>query len=140
MDIDDCLREGHLKRIKPDGDEIERELKASRDDLDFANVSYKEENYKWATVQAYYSMFHAARSVLISMGLKERRHYAIEVVLQELVHDGKLDELYLDHFKAAMYCREEADYDSVYSKGKAADLLEAAHEFSVVMRELISGH
>lgn len=73
MDISDCLREGYLKRVRPDEGEIERELKASGDDLDYANVSYREENYKWATVQAYYSMFHAARSVLISMGLKERR-------------------------------------------------------------------
>lgn len=136
MDIEGCLREGHLKRVKPDRGEIEKELLESADDLDMARSSYEAHKYKWATVQAYYSMFHAARSVILSMGLKERRHYAIEVVLREFVKERKLDERYLDDFKAAMYCREEADYGSTYSADKARDLLEAAGEFNDKMKTL----
>lgn len=44
----------------------------------------------------------------------------------------------IDDFKAVMYCREEADYDSVYSKDKASGMLEAAHDFNDVMRKLVS--
>jgi len=136
MDIEGCLREGYLKRVRPDRAEIEKELMESADDLDMARSSCEAQKYKWATVQAYYSMFHAARSVLLSLGLKERRHYAIEVVLRELVTERKLEERYLDDFKAAMYCREDADYGSVYSMGKAQSLLEVAEEFNDKMRAL----
>lgn len=32
MDIEDCFREGYLKRVRPDNGEIEKELAESADD------------------------------------------------------------------------------------------------------------
>jgi len=39
-----------------------------------AKDAFDEKNYKWSIVMAYYSIFHAARSILFALGLKEKRH------------------------------------------------------------------
>ena len=129
MNIEECLREGYLKKIQPDKEMIKKEIAESEKDLKRAELSAEEQSFKWSIIQAYCSMFHAARSVLISQGLLERRHFAIEVVLQKLVREGKLESYYLEDFKAAMSAREDADYSSVYSKERADQMLTTAEEF-----------
>lgn len=137
MDIKKCLEEGFLKKVKPNKKEIEKEIKESRSDLKDARFSFKMGKYKWCTIQAYYSMFHAARSVLISQGFKERRHFAICVVLESLTKNKKLEAYFVDDFKAAMFAREEADYESYYSKERAEQVLATAEEFYERMRKLL---
>lgn len=55
-------------------------------------------------------MFHATRAVLFSLGLKERRHFAIRVVLEDLNAKGKLESRSISNFSAALGAREDADY------------------------------
>ena len=74
--MDDCLKAGMLKKYSHNIDEILAEMRQSEDDLASARESLRSCNYKWATVQAYYSMFHAAKAVLYSAGYRERSHYA----------------------------------------------------------------
>lgn len=40
--------------------------------------------FKWATIQAYYSMFHAARALLYSAGYREKSHPALLTALNEI--------------------------------------------------------
>lgn len=138
MDIEKCLEEGFLKKVKPSKKEVEKEIRESESDLKDANSSFEMGKYKWCIIQAYYSMFHAARAVLISQGFRERRHFAIGVVLESLVRNKKLEAHFIDDFKAAMFAREEADYESSYSKERAEQVLETAEEFSERMKRLLN--
>jgi uncharacterized protein (UPF0332 family) len=105
-------------------------------DLKKANNSLMSEDAKWATVQAYYSMFHATRAVLFSMGFKERSHSCLEFFLDKLVNDNLLSIEYPQHFRTARFQREEADYESSYSTEDARHVIELATDFCKVMEKI----
>ncbi len=136
MNIEECLKEGFLKKAMPNKEEIKKEIEESKKDIEDARESFQAQKYKWCIVQAYYSMFHVARAVLFYLGYKERRHFAIEIVLKELVKNKKLESYFVDDFKAAMFAREEADYSSAYSKERSEQILMCAEEFIDRMKRL----
>lgn len=137
MDIESCLQEGFLQRIKVERDLIEKELEEAKYDLEKAKHAIEEDDFKWSIVKSYYSMFHAARAVLFSLGLKERRHFAIRVVLENLNMEGKLESKFISDFSAALGAREDADYRYTYSQETAAYLSRAAGDFLAGMKKLI---
>jgi uncharacterized protein (UPF0332 family) len=51
-------------KVEVQQDLIIKELSESESDLKSSEKSLAEGNPKWATVQAYYSMFHAAKALV----------------------------------------------------------------------------
>ena len=49
-----------------------KELESAEDDLGDAKRSLSDGRFKWATIQAYYAIFHAARALLYPKGYRER--------------------------------------------------------------------
>ena len=125
-----------MQRIKVERDLIEKELEEAKYDLERAKHAIEEDDFKWSIVKSYYSMFHAARAVLFSLGLKERRHFAIRVVLENLNMEGKLESKFISDFSAALGAREDADYRYTYSQETAAYLSRAAGDFLAGMKRL----
>ncbi len=68
------LRERKITRSRISEGMIAKELAGARNDLRTARASFDGGNYKWATVQAYYSMFHAAQALLYNKGFREKSH------------------------------------------------------------------
>jgi len=136
MDIESCLREGFLQQIKVERDLIGKEIEEAKYDIGKAERALEEGDFKWSIVKSYYSMFHAARAVLFSLGLKERRHFAIRVVLEGLNAKGKLEGKFISDFSAALGAREDADYRYTYSQETADYLLKAAGDFLARMERL----
>ncbi|MEA3343711.1 MAG: HEPN domain-containing protein [archaeon] len=99
-DIQGCLEKGYLRKIEPDPKIIEKELTEADYDLKRAKHALEEKDFKWCIIKSYYSMFHAARAVLFSLGLKEKRHFAVQVVLEDLIKKGKVESIYLDYFSS----------------------------------------
>ncbi len=81
MNVQECIEQGYLRRVEPDRILIEKEMKEADYDLERANHALEEKDFKWCIVKSYYSMFHAAKAVLFSLGLKEKKHFAVQVVL-----------------------------------------------------------
>lgn len=125
-----------MQRIKVEADLIEKELEEARYDLNKAERALDERDFKWSIVKSYYSMFHAARAVLISLGFKERRHFVIRVVLEDLNAKGKLESKFVSDFSAALGAREDADYRYTYTQETATYLLGASREFLARMKKL----
>lgn len=138
MDIEECLREGYLKRIAADKKLVDKEIKEALYDFEKAGTALESKDFKWSIVKSYYSMFHAARAVLFYFGYREKRHFAIGVFLEDIVKKGKLESLYLEYFSAAMEAREGADYRYEYSENTANSILEYAEEFIGSMKRIIS--
>ncbi len=136
MDIKKCLEEGFLKKIKPDERLIKKEFDESKYDLEMAENAFNEEDFKWCIIKGYYSMFHAARAILFKIGYREKRHFAISIVLEELNKNGKLESKYINDFNAAISSREDADYHYTYSKNTAEHNLAIAKEFLEKMKDL----
>lgn len=125
-----CLDERKLLKEKLDRNLMTKELEEAEYDLDKARVSTKEGDYKWATIKAYYSMFHSARALLFSKGYREKSHACLFVALGHLfVSTGELEKRYLNEFEKCMSLREDADYGYVYNSHNANESIQSAADF-----------
>jgi len=130
------LEERKLQRIEPKHDIITKETASAEYDLGKSKNSFEEADYKWAIVQAYYSMFHAARALIYSKGYPEKSHRACLVALKEFFLDA-LGEERIDDFEEAMDLRESADYGSAYTDEDARNLVAKAQEFLENVRRIL---
>jgi uncharacterized protein (UPF0332 family) len=130
------------KRIIPFADASRlagKELSAASDDLAEAENRFRNERYKYATITAYYSMFHSARALLYSKGYREKSHYYLLVALRALfVETGIIPEKLSREFHEAMVLREEADYHGTFSESGAKSTVEAAKELLSQAKQLLS--
>lgn len=98
----------------------------------------KDEDYKWASVQAYYSMFHAAKALVLKKGYREKSHYCLVVAIRELyIKDGTMNEELIDSLEPCMHLRHDADYGLIYDQESAEVALHYAEEFISVAKKLL---
>lgn len=114
-----------------------KEVKGAEMDLRDARDSLDREKFKWATIQAYYSMFHSARALLYDRGYREKSHYALSVALRELF-SRKIGGELTDTFEQSMELRQEADYGLIFSEEGAMETIEGAEKFLEKARQLLS--
>lgn len=135
-----CLDSGKLRRF-PAGPEIApAELAAASEDLTEARRTLAAGGYKWATVQAYYSMFHSARALLYSRGYRERSHRCLVTGLRALfVTTRELELEFVEGLEAGKRLRENADYYSRFSGAGASRAVELAGAF-LARAQRMTGH
>ncbi len=136
-EFEKCLERGSLAATEPHPTIITGELEAAGYDIEKAETSLGQGDAKWATVQAYYAMFHAAKALVRAKGYKERSHYCLLIALRNL-YASELDNTFLSAFENAMDLREEADYELKYSKTEAETVLRHAQEFLNEAKRLLS--
>ena len=137
MDIRECLEKRYLQKIKFDEKIIIKEIKEAENDLKKAKEDFEDEDFKWSIIKAYYSMFHAGKAVLFALGYKERKHVAVQIVLEDLSKQGKLENIYPQYLSSGEGCREGADYRYTYSEGIAEEIIENAEKFLKRIKELL---
>jgi len=117
---------------------VAKELETAVSDLDRAKKTFVEGDFKWATIQVYYSMFHSARALLYSKNLKEHSHFCLIAAIKELFVEAKLMPIQLvEALQEAKDLREEADYYHRWSKQGCERLLKSAQEFLSKAKELV---
>jgi len=115
-----------------------KELIAAEEDLAEARDRFVHGKYKYATINAYYAIFHAARALLYSKDYRERSHYCLAVALGVLfVDEGLLKGRYVRMFQDIMALREDADYSGSFSKDGASMSISNAEEFIGVAGDLV---
>lgn len=125
----ECLSKGKIKEFNPAKKLVPKELSSSADDLKTAEDSFNKGSYKWATIQAYYSMFHAARALIYSRGYRESSHFCLIVAVKAFfVDEGLLNINLVEAIQTAKLLRENADYENEFSKESAQSLLDKADE------------
>jgi len=137
MDIKTCIEKRYLIKTKPDFELSNKELKEADYDLEKAKNASDEDDYKWCIIKCYYSMFHAAKSLLYKSGYVEKKHIAVIIVLEELNKEGKIEIKHINNFKAAMSAREDADYHYTYSKEIAEHDLEMCAGFLEAVKKIL---
>jgi len=121
------IEERKLTRIRINRNLILKEIKGAIHDLEKARKSLSDGDFKWATVQAYYAMFHSARALRYSRGYREKSHRALLTAIRELFsRSGELDHELVEDLGNAMDMREEADYGMVFSETGAEEGVENA--------------
>lgn len=130
QDFKNCLDKKKLYRSDNAKALATKELKTAINDLGDAKFSSSKDRYKWATIQAYYAMFHGARALLYSKGYRERSHHCVVIGIEHLFSSEKLiDMKWVRALKNAMSLREDADYADEYSKEGAEASISNAEGF-----------
>jgi uncharacterized protein (UPF0332 family) len=129
-DFKACLDKKKLYRSDAAKALAEKEFKSASDDLADAQISLSQRRFKWATIQAYYAMFHAARALLYSRGYRERGHFCVMTGIEHLFGESRLIELkWVRALRNAMSLREDADYSDAFSPDGAEASIENAKGF-----------
>lgn len=137
-DYEDCLRKGKIRSFSRGKSLAGREIESAALDLERALKTYSEGDYKWATIQVYYSMFHSARALLYLRNLREHSHFCLVTAIRALfVETHQLSKSILEGFNEAKSLREDADYYGRWSKKGCQGLLETAREFLERAKKLV---
>ncbi len=125
-----CLEKSKIKTFPKGRKLVLKELKVAQKDWRSAKQSLKDKNYKWSTIQAYYSMFHVARALLYNKGYREKSHYCLVVAIRELyVNKGLLNYSFVEALQLGKTLRENADYHEDFSQSGAEKMVSKAKEF-----------
>lgn len=139
LEYEDCLKRGKIKPFSRGRALVPKELETAASDLERAKKTYKEGDYKWATIQIYYAMFHSARALLYANNLREHSHFCLIVAIKSLyVETGKLPNYLLEAIQEAKNLREDADYYDRWSKQGCEKLLKLAEEFLEKIKVIIN--
>ena len=129
-DFERCIKERRIIKIKPSNEMIQKELDSAEYDLERARNSLDAEDFKWAAVQSYYSMFHAAKALVLKKGYREKSHFCLVIALRELyVNEDTLNAEMVENLELCMHLRHEADYGLTYHQESAETAIKYAGEF-----------
>lgn len=136
--FEQCISKGKIVKINIDPELISKEMREAGNDLDACEKSLKEKNFKWAIIQAYYSMFHSFRALIFNKGFREKSHICLKYAIESLfVDNGLLDNQLLQDFDYAMKMREGADYGHIYSADTAMELVNSASKIYENSKKLL---
>jgi len=111
IEYKNCLKKGKIKPFSRGKSLVLKELETAALDLERAKKTYKDGDYKWATIQIYYSMFHGARGLLYLKNLREQSHYCLIAAIKALYVDTNIiSKAHLNALQEAKNLREDADY------------------------------
>ena len=108
---------------------VAKELATAKEDLREARKTLSLKSYKWATVQAYYAIFHVFRALLYAKKYREKSHIHLGRAINALyVETGEFSKDHYDNYIDALTLRELADYKRKYSKHGAEKCISAAEQ------------
>lgn len=139
LEFQKCLENKKIRSFPKGKTLVSKELEIATEDWKAAKESLTKKNYKWSTIQSYYSMFHAARALLYNQGYRERSHYCLVVGIRELyVNKNLLSHTLVEALQLGKTLRENADYYADFSQTGAENMLDKAKEFLEKTKEILS--
>jgi uncharacterized protein (UPF0332 family) len=130
LEYEECLERGKITKYSRGKTIAQKEFQEAKDDFKTAQESNIGGNHKWATVQAYYAMFHAARALLYHNGMREQSHHCLIIGIKEIyVKTGKLAVTDIEALQEAKSLREAADYHGKWSEESGKKMLDKAENF-----------
>ena len=137
-EFDRCLERTKIVAFEKGPSLVSKELNSATEDLFSSKDSFERENFKWATIQAYYSMFHTARALIYKKQYREKSHYCLVVALEHLyLGKGLIEKGFIESLTFGKEMRESADYRSIFSKEGADNLTKMADQFLTAAKKLL---
>lgn len=152
-----CLKQGEkgekhkgLKKIEPNLEEAEKQIKKALSDLDTMEYLYKGNKTDWVASAAFYAMYHSLLAILYKSGYESRNQEctinAIEYFVQlEIL---KIDKDYIKMIRSlqgteddAKKVREDMQYGSKtqMEKDKCGIIMNNAKKFVEKIRSVLEG-
>lgn len=107
-------------------------LERAKEEYETAVILYETGHYRAANNRAYYSIFHAMRSVLAFDGYDSKKHSGIiGVFRKDYIKNGKFDVSLSDIIGTASEIRNASDYDDMFiaDKTETAEQIQNAKVF-----------
>jgi uncharacterized protein (UPF0332 family) len=139
MNVDECIKQGLLKRDIPSKEKAAKSLEIAKHKLGVARKLFGFKIFEETITNSYSSMFHASRALLFRDGIKEKSHYAVFVYIKEK-YSGKLEMRFINEFNNLRTERNEISYGlekSNISAEEAKEVLKTAEEFIGAVEKLI---
>ncbi len=137
-EFEKCLKNRRIVRIEPTREMLLKEMGNAEYDLSKADNSLLSDDFKWASVQAYYSMFHSAKALVLKKGYREKSHQCLLVALKELyIKPGDLAKDIAADYEMCMDVRHEADYGMIYREESATLSIKAARRLFETATKII---
>jgi uncharacterized protein (UPF0332 family) len=130
MDFYQCLKRGDLIAFEASDELMVSEVDSAEYDLKRAEESLARDDLKWASIQAYHSMMHSVRVMVLVKGYKDETNQCLLFALKELyVATGELEKFIAENFEMCMNIRNECDRGCVPDKDSTKMCIEAAKNF-----------
>ncbi len=116
-------------------------IEEARDFLNSGKKNLSMNEYKTANNRAYYSVFHAMRSVLALDEVDFKKHSGVIAYFREhYVKTGIFDRKYSDIISSTSLIRTKSDYDDFYvaDRQETAELLEDAEKFIIAVEKYLN--
>jgi uncharacterized protein (UPF0332 family) len=134
-----CLERGKIKTFTKAKSLVSKELDLAKEDLKTAKKSFEENNFKWATIQSYYSMFHTARALLYKKSYREKSRFCLIESIRELyASKGLINFEFVEAMKLGKSLRENADYYGDFDKSGTESMLENAEYFLKEAKKILN--
>jgi uncharacterized protein (UPF0332 family) len=139
-EFEQCLKRNKIREFPRGKALLTKTLEIAQRDLERAEKTFNDKDYKWATIQSYYSMFHSARALLFAKNYREHSHYCLIVAMRALyVETRLLPGSLIEALGKGKRLREDADYYDRWSEEGASFTLKAAGDFLKKALELTKG-
>lgn len=137
-EIEKCIERGKIVKLEDAKTLIPKELEIALEDLTSSKNSFLNSNYKWSTVQSYYSMFHTARALLYNKDYREKSHYClIEAIRIFYIEEGLLSFEFIEALQLGRTLRENADYYGDFNKESSEEIMNMADKFLSEAKEVL---
>jgi len=103
MKLNDCFKEGLLKKMRPSKQYAIKSLDTSLSYIQDAKDNLEMNNYNLVVFCSYTAMFHAARALLFRDGIKERSHICVVSYLRETYPNLKRLSNQLDTYRRSRH-------------------------------------
>jgi len=135
MKIERYFKEGLLRKGKIDKNEIKGSLELAERFLERAKGNMKIKYFDIAFTLAYNSMFHSARALLFSFGVKERSHFAMIEFLKEKFKGNERIFQFLTILDSYRMSRHAVQYRGEFcSELDAKEAIKDAKEFLEIVK------
>lgn len=88
--LEECFKQGLLKKIKPSMQYAEQSIRQAEHFLEEADTLIEKGIKDMAFIALYNASFHAARALLFRDGVKERSHYCVSKYIEEKYAEKEL--------------------------------------------------
>jgi len=113
-------------------EEVMKHLKLAEEELSSAHLLLENGRLRDAISRAYYSMFRAAKALLLVNGVSPKKHSGVVRMFGlHFVDEGFIEKVYAKYLTSAFTLRSRADYDVYYapSQEEAESVVENAERF-----------
>jgi uncharacterized protein (UPF0332 family) len=135
-ELDRCFQKGLIRKTLPSKEKALKSMKKARRWLDEAEKNFNYGLFDSCLVSSYSAMFHAARSLLLKDGFREKSHYCVARYLEEkYVDKRKLNREVVDLLDRFRELRHEDLYELDFFATKE-DAKEAIENARIVIEEI----